>query len=304
VNLLTLLLTYQNTTVGSDTRGAFSPVPSSTLYAVRTTSWALLAMDNLGLSQNDARVKLAEQWLAAQQDATAGGDGGFPSDAVGGQSDALDTALAVQALKATSDGQDWGAAAARAFLKSSQKPTGGFPSDSHGNTNGEATSAAIQAILALGERPEDPGWTVVAGTPIDALARLQKRSGAYKLTSAQNLRSVTVTSWALVALRRRPFTSFPRNIGPADTAFRFRPRFASVSPKNGTKYTHSRTVSIHATYTDHYPKGTGIKPGDCRVYVDNADRTRAADIGTHGLRLQLKNVPNGRSEERRVGKEC
>ena len=39
--------------------------------------------------------------------------------------------------------------------------------------------------------------------------------------------------------------------------------------------------------------GTGIKPSACRLYVDNKNRSRAADIGKYGLHLQLKNVPNG-----------
>ena len=49
---------------------------------------------------------------------------------------------------------------------------------------------------------------------------------------------------------------------------------------------------IHATYTDH-ERGTGIKPSASRLYVDDKNRTRAADIGKYSLRLQLKNVPNG-----------
>ena len=49
---------------------------------------------------------------------------------------------------------------------------------------------------------------------------------------------------------------------------------------------------IRATYTDH-KGGTGIKPSACRLYVDDKNRSRSANIGKYGLHLQLKNVPNG-----------
>ena len=50
---------------------------------------------------------------------------------------------------------------------------------------------------------------------------------------------------------------------------------------------------IKATYTDFYPKGTGIKTSAVRVYLDNANKTRPATIRDYSLQLQLKNVPNG-----------
>ncbi len=102
-----------------------------------------------------------------------------------------------------------------------------------------------------------------------------------------------VTSWALVALRGKSFTTYPGNPGTAHTAFRFRPQFNSVSPKNGTTFKTTRSVLIRATYTDFSPKGTGIKTSACRVYVDNANKTKPATIGSSSLRLRLKNVPNG-----------
>ncbi len=91
---------------------------------------------------------------------------------------------------------------------------------------------------------------------------------------------------------RAPSRLFPKKIEPGLKAFRFRPEFNSISPKNGAKY-KTHIVLIRATYTDLNPKGTGINPSACRLYVDNENRSRAADIGKYGLHLQLKNVPNG-----------
>ena len=305
VNLLNTLLSYQNTTDGSSNKGAFAPSLPSIDAAVRTTSWAILAMHNAGVSRTDSRYLMAEAWLARQQNDEPGGDGGFPNSEQGSASDALDTALAYQALEVSSDRSDWSPDLARSFLKSAQRSGGGFAATASGNADAEGTSAGIQAILAMGEDPDGPGWNMAGAystdkrTPVSWLQGLQQPSGAYKSSATSRVRPVIVTGWALVALNRKPFGSateskvFPKNPGKAHKAFRFRPQFRSVSPKNGAKYTRTRVVLIRATYTDFSPKGTGIKPSACRVYVDNANKSRPADIGRYGLSLTLKNVPNG-----------
>jgi hypothetical protein len=300
VNLLTTLLSYQNTTDGSPSEGAFAPALPSLTSAVRTTAWAILAMRNAGVSRTDPRYLLAESWLAAQQNDGPAGDGGFSADEQGGASDALDTAMAYQALAVSSDGTDWSPALARAFLRSAQRANGGFSSTSSGGTDAEATSAGVQAILAMGEQPGDPAWTTASGnTPVIALQGLLRTNGSYKASSTSTVRGVIVTGWTLVALNKKPFGSaddakvFPKNPGAAHTAFKFRPQFRSLSPKNGAKYTHTRIVLIRATYTDFYPKGTGINPKTCRLYVDDVNKSGPAVIGDYGLHLTLKNVANG-----------
>ena len=130
-------------------------------------------------------------------------------------------------------------------------------------------------------------------TPVTALHHLLEPNGSYKSTPNSHLRPVTVTSWVLVALNHKPFTTYPKNPGRAHTPFKFRPQFKSVSPKNGAKFKTTHIVLIRATYTDFYPKGTGIKPSASRLYVDSKNKSRPADIGKYGLHLQLKNVANG-----------
>ena len=297
VNLLNLLLSYQNTTDGSPTKGAFAPSLPSIDSAVRTTSWAILAMHNAGVSQSDSRYQLAEAWLANQQNYEAGGsgNGGFPSSELGGASDALDTALAYQALSINDPGGTiwgWTPSAAMSFLKSSQKASGGFSAAAGGTTDGEATSAGIQMIVASGGNPDGTDWRVGIDTPVTALHHLQEANGSYRSSSGSHMRPVIVTSWALVALNDEPFTTYPKNFGPAHKAFKFRPIFHTISPKNGAKF-KTHIVLIRATYTDFFPKGTGIKPSACRLYVDDKNKSKPADIGKYGLHLQLKNVPNG-----------
>ena len=295
VDLLAKLYSYQNWSETEpdplpDTWGSFSPSTSMRQFdAVHTTSWAVLAMRAFGLD-DEPRYAAATEWLAGQQKAS----GGFPSEA-GKNADLLNTSLAVQALVAAPAGTVPAAAleAARQYLKDNQNDNGGFPVNPGERTDAEATAAAIQAIVALGEGPEDDYWKEGINTPVYALGTLQRTNGSYKLTSASNARPLAVTSWALVAMRRKSFTAFPKSIGEAEVAFTFRPRFRTISPKNGAKFTSTRIVLIRATYTDFSPKGTGIKTSASRVYVDNVNKSRAANIGKYGLRLQLKDVPNG-----------
>lgn len=296
VDLLAKLYAYQDWAATMpdpprpDTWGSFSPSASTPKFdAVHTTSWAILAMHSFGLD-NEKRYLDAAAWLVQQQQA----GGGFPSQVTRG-ADVLNTALAIQALVAAPDGtvDPLVLANARQYLKTNQNSGGGFPIDPGERTHAEATAAVIQAIVALGERPDDEYWKAGAGTPVTALGALLQKNGSYKLTSKSAARPLAVTSWALVAMRRKSFSAYPKDVGRAETAFAFRPRIRYVAPRNGAKFKHTRIVLIRARYTDFYPKGTGIKPSASRVYVDNVNKSRPAKISKYGLTLQLKDVPNG-----------
>jgi hypothetical protein len=136
---------------------------------------------------------------------------------------------------------------------------------------------------------ESPEWDF--GVPME-LKGLIGFYVTFKVTD--RLGSLATTSWALVAQddKSQPFTVYPKSIPRAAKAFRFRPEILTLSPKNGAKFTATRIVLIRARYTDH-KKGTGIRPSACRLYVDDKNRSRAADIGKYGMHLQLKNVPDG-----------
>jgi hypothetical protein len=289
VDLLAELYGYQDMTDDSPTRGSFSPSASSRDFqAVHTTAWAILAMHAIGDDEKD-RFRLAVAWLAGQQYDT----GGFPSQ--GGQAaNVEDTALAIQALGLAGDtpiGADT-IATARAFLKRAQRSDGGFPYQPGGLTDAESTAAAIQAIVAMGQRQSDAYWKVGINTPAYALRLLQNTNGSYAKKRGSSLRPMTTTSWALIALRNLPFTTYPKAVGRALQGFVFRPRLTFVSPRSGGTYTATRVVLIRATYTDS-SKGTGVKRSACRVYVDGTDRTKPAVIGRYGLHLRLQDVPNG-----------
>jgi hypothetical protein len=289
IDLLAKLYGYQDLVDGSPTKGSFSPsISTHTFEAVHTTAWAILGMQSLGLQATD-RFTLAEEWLATQQAA----DGGFPAQS-GEASNCEDTALAIQALELAPTGSVGPAVivGARQFLKADQLADGGFPYTAGAATDASATSAVVQAILAMGERPDSPDWSVGAHTPKTALASLQLPSGAYRNRRGDAAGRLAATAWVLTALRDQPFTTFPKTRPPALKAFVFRPQIESASPANGARYTDTHTVLIRATYTDG-SKGTGVNPRECRVYVDDVNKTKPADIGSTSLRLQLENVADG-----------
>ncbi len=238
---------------------------------------------------SNSHFQTARAWLASQQDV----GGGFSNSVKGAEEgpNVLDTALAIQALEAGPSVGGWDAGLAEAYLRSHQNASAGFSYISPtGNTQTDVTAAAIQAIQARGQNPKD--WKKGTRTPFTALNGLLLKNGSYKVTD--RLGSLASTSWALVAQddKSQPFTVYPKRIPSPARAFRFRPEILTLSPKNGAKFTATHTVLIRATYTDH-EKGTGIRPSASRLYVDDKNRSRAADIGKHGMHLQLKNVPNG-----------
>jgi hypothetical protein len=290
INLLAELWKYQDMSDTSANKGAFAALPGTMNAAIHSTAWAILAMYALEDDPtSDAHFQAARSWLAGQQN-VAGGDGGFSSSVQGQPGNVLDTALAIQALEAGPSVDGWDRDLARSFLRDHQNAAAGFSYISvTGKTQTDATAAAIQAIQALGEDPKD--WRQGTRTPFTALNGLLLNNGSYRVTD--RLGSLAATSWALVAQddQSQPFTVYPKRIPAPARAFRFRPEILTLSPKNGAKF-KSHIVLIRATYTDH-TKGTGIKPSACRLYVNDKNRSRAADIGKYGMHLQLKNVPNG-----------
>ncbi len=291
VDLLARLYAYQDVTEGSATEGSFSPSSSTRTYkAVRTTSWAVLAMHSLGIDNESFTAATA--WLRAQQN----GDGGFGLS-VASSSDTEDTALAVQALRAGGTSADSPVLqSALSYLDGVQRTDGGFPDQTTSSTrlDADATSHAIQTIDACGEDPAAGRWRTASGkTPLSALRSLQVARGAFAARPGTLVNPVPVTGHALVALSLQNFAGYPAHKPKAVKAFVFRPHFDTVVPKGGATFTTTRIVLIRATYGDGQG-GTGINADAVRLYVDSSDKTRPADVGKYGLHLQLKNVPNGK----------
>jgi hypothetical protein len=293
LDLLKELKKYQEMSDTSPNKGAFGSSIGTLNGAIHNTSWAILAMYAfLDDPTSDLNYQAARSWLASQQNDDLGGDGGFSStvkELTNGN--VVDTALAIQALKAGADQTGWDQSLAENFLREHQNDsTAGFSyANKGGTTQTDATAAAIQAIQVLGYGVKS--WDKNGKTPYTALSGLQGRNGAYRPTDRMGV--LAATSWALVAQNEvsQLFTAYPKRIPASVAAFQFRPQILSISPKNGAKF-KSHVVLIKARYNDH-KKGTGIRASAVRLYVDDVNKSRPAVISNYGLHLLLKNVPNG-----------
>jgi len=150
--------------------------------------FGVLALLAAGVSVEDGIVKQSAGYVVSKQEENGSWDG-------------LDmTAAAVQALKAykvAGGSVDVGEALtkARAYLWRNQDSSGGFGS------NSATTAWVIQAIVALGEEPND--WTGNSGkNPWQALIGYQNSNGGFGWKSKDDV-SPFMTAYAVTALSRQ-----------------------------------------------------------------------------------------------------
>ena len=144
----------------------------------------------------------------------------------------------------------------------------------------------------MGEQPEDPAWRAGVNTPISALSGLLKSNGSYRLTSICDPAPGHGHELGARGAAPQELHHVSQEHGTGTQAVPVPAAVQHGLSQNGAKF-KTRSVLIKATYTDFYPKGTGIQTSAVRVYLDNANKTRPATIREYSLSLQLKNVPNG-----------
>ncbi|HEY2768109.1 MAG TPA: prenyltransferase/squalene oxidase repeat-containing protein [Solirubrobacteraceae bacterium] len=164
------------------------------------TAFAVFALRAAGHTAADHAVATAGRWIAGHQDA----DGGYNFAGHGGASDVDDTAAALQAL--IDAGIRGGGVVTRAvaFIEHSQNPDGGFPAQSHRESNAQSTAWAVQGLRAAGVNVEGV-HNHASRSPLGYLQSLVAPNGSvrYSRTSAQT--PVWVTAQALDALALKPF---------------------------------------------------------------------------------------------------
>jgi len=163
----------------------------------------VLALSNAGQAVPDQAV----QYLLDNQ-SNAGWWALFAgADSVG---DTNTTALAVQALVATGQRADLGAAFT--YLHGVQNEDGGFPyqnpSDYGTDTDANSTAVVLQALLAAGEPLSE--WSPEGKSPLDALNGLyDPDSGAFLWQAAVPGPNVLATAQAIPALAGYTFVDLP-----------------------------------------------------------------------------------------------
>jgi hypothetical protein len=166
-------------------------------------TFALLALATVGRPIPAAAV----DWLRLAQ--TPEGSWTWHGAPTPGDGDTNSTALAIQVLVAAGAAADDPAiGAALAYLHTQQNADGGFPyakpSEWGSGTDANSTAYVVQALVAVGEDPEGPAWSVGGKTPLTALWALQLSSGALEWQAGFG-ENAMATYQAIPALMLRAF---------------------------------------------------------------------------------------------------
>jgi uncharacterized membrane protein len=170
---------------------------------VNFTAFGILALHAAGEKSSSSRITKAVTWLSGQ----ATPSGGYGYTGRFGTAGVDDTAGVVQAFAAAGERTSEAAKKAVTYLLGQQNADGGFSLRKGDTSNAQSTAWAVQAFVAA---RQDLAAVRVgqSRTPLAYLASLQAANGSirYSRTSAQT--PVWVTSYALMALRKRPLSEF------------------------------------------------------------------------------------------------
>lgn len=232
--------------------------------------WGILALKAIG--QGQQMIPNMVTFLKNHQNS----DGGW-SFAVGGTSDADDTAATVAALlDAGESPSSADIASAVSYLKSQQQSNGGFTSE--GNTNSGVDSWVIRAIRGLGQSPTGSDWQQGSNNPVSFLLSLQNANGSFKWTPTQQTNPQWMTAYAILALLGAPW--------PEDTT---PPVISGLSPVPDSEISSTSTV-IKASYSDNI---SGINQNSVKLYLDGLDVTSSASISTSVISYNASGLGTG-----------
>lgn len=232
--------------------------------------WGIPALISVGEGQQIVPNSVA--FIKSKQNA----DGGW-GWAVGGASDADNTAAAVSALIAA--GEPAGSqiiSKALGYIKTQQQNNGGFLSE--GNTNAGGDAWVIRAIRDAGQSPVSSDWQQASTTSLGHLLSLQDTDGAFKWTAALRSNPEWMTAYAVPALLGKPY--------PKDLVA---PVLSGLTPSSGARVSVSNPA-VSAGYTDAV---SGINTGTARLWLDGSNVTSGATVTATGLSYTANGLSAG-----------
>ena len=206
-----------------------------------TTAFSIIALRAAGTTGG---LDGSLEWLRGVQNS----DGGW-GDKPGSPSTADDTGAVLQALSSGSRAADRGLS----YLRTAQRPGGGFPLGGSGAVNSQSTAWAIQGILAAGG---DPGRFRRGGASApDYLSAQQASDGHYRYSGSSDQTPIWVTGEVLVAAAGK---SFPVPVAPQAPQPTPKPSSKSGS---GTTNQSSSAAPANPTTPPLSQGGGGTAPG-------------------------------------------
>ncbi len=197
--------------------GSFPFVPGGR-GEINDTAFAVLALSPVAEPAARQAIGAALDWLETQQN-----DGGAWSWQVKGLTDNVDlTGGVLEALNAAGRPGTAAQARALAFLRSAQRPDGGFSETGGGESNVASTAWAVQGLWASGEDPETwlTGSGLASEEPLDYMESLQQPDGHVRWKRSSDMNGIWMTAYVTPAFAGQalPIARVPRALDPGTSA--------------------------------------------------------------------------------------
>lgn len=183
----------------------FSPTLGTYTEQSGPNSWAILGAVTISESVPSSAVTTLRDSMLAE-----GGWEWFPDWGA----DTNTTALAIQALIATGDAiTSTHVISGLAYLASAQNDDGGFPyaAGDEGSSDSNSTAYVVQAIVAAGQDPNGPSWTISNSSPISYLLSMQLPDGGFEWQPGTGANQLA-TAQVIPALLGRAYPVAPQAI--------------------------------------------------------------------------------------------
>ena len=269
--------------------GSFPYVPGGR-GEVNNTVFAMLALTPVAEPAAQAAVQSGAEWLATQQNE----DGGWSWQVKGAPSEVDLTGAAIEALNAAARPHTEAEEGALAYLRTAQRPDGGFAEfpATELESNVASTAWGVQGIWAAGENPET--WLTGSGEsseePLDYMESMQQPDGHARWKASSDLNGIWMTAYVAPAFAGQslPIPTAPRavpvagavppaSLPPSCTeplASAGAPTPGAEAPQPGEGVISGGGGDGAPFFSRPRPQSQGRTPGGARLLDDGGDRPR------------------------------
>jgi Prenyltransferase and squalene oxidase repeat len=283
---------------------------------VNDAVFAIVALAPVKEPAAEEAVRKAEEWLLTAADP----DGGFNWEGPEAPTEVDLTGAAIEALVAAGDKGTEVEADALSFLRTAQRPDGGFAEypSTEGESNVASTAWGVQGIWASGGDPET--WRTGSGLateePLDYMESLQQPDGHVRWKASRDVNGIWMTAYVLPAfagqvlpyppvVRAEGATERLPSCGEATTAPKAPPGpeegSGPADPEEGVGAGGGGEGA--RDFSRPQPGSKGKTPGGARI-TRHADDEKARDHARTRRGANLHQATGSETEEPRRGSEA